>query len=76
MARLHDSGMLHNASDSLQIEMELEFALPGWYPGEPVFHLGRRQKHPYLIPSRKGVASQYLLFVNYILISLFHYVCY
>jgi len=28
------------------------------------------------IPSRKGVASQYLLFVNYILISLFHYVCY
>ena len=31
MALLHDSGMLHSASDSLQIEMELELALPGWY---------------------------------------------
>ncbi len=46
MAQLHDSGMLHNASDSLQIEMELELALCGWYPGEPVFHLERRRKHP------------------------------
>ena len=47
MALLHDSGMLHIASDSLQIEMELEHALPGCYPGEPVFHLERRWKHPY-----------------------------